>query len=105
LKYAIEPNPAILRAQNIHDVSRGGLAFYTEREIKKGAILKIYFLPPNRRSPVEARGSVVRCLEVIKGSKVFDIGIQFLDVSDEAMLALEELEEHFIKRQQKARAS
>jgi hypothetical protein len=99
IKHAAESDLGTFQAENIHDVSRGGLAFFTEQEAQKDAVLKLYFLPPNRKKPVEARGKVVWCLKVIRGINVFEVGIQFLNVSDEARLAIEELEASFLKNQ------
>jgi len=101
VKHAIEPDLATFRTENVHDVSRGGLAFFTEEEIKEGAILKLYFLPPNSKKPVEARGRVVRCPKTVFGVRTFEIGLQFLDLSEEAKRAIEELEAYFIAKQKK----
>ena len=101
VKYAIEPGGDIFQATNIQNVSRGGLTFFTEQEIKEGEVLRLYFLPPNREKPVEARGKVVRCIQDIKNKKAFEIGVQFLDVSGDAKLAIQELEIFFLENQKK----
>jgi hypothetical protein len=103
VKHAVEPDLATFRTENIHDVSRGGLAFYTEEEIKEGAVLKLYFLPPNCLKPVMARGKVVRCPKNELGVRTFEIGIQFLDLSEEARHAIADLEATFLECQKKKR--
>jgi PilZ domain len=104
VKYAPESDCSAYQAENVHDVSRGGLAFFAEEEIKKDVVLKLYFLPPNCKKPVEARGRVVRCPKTTKGVNAFEIGIQFLDISEEARLAIEELEASFLESQKKKRS-
>lgn len=103
VKHAVGPDFSTFRTENVHNVSRGGLAFFTEEEIKVGAILKLYFLPPNSKKPVEARGRVVRCPKTIFGVRTFEIGLQFLDLSEEARCAIEELEAYFFEKQKKKR--
>ncbi len=103
VKHATEPDVDTFQVTNIRNVSREGLAFFTEQEIKEGAVLRLYFLPPNREKPVEMRGKVVRCPQVIKKEKAFEIGIQFLDVSENGKLAIQELETFFLESQKKTR--
>lgn len=104
VKHATEPDLITFQAENIRNVSRGGLAFLTEQEIKENAVLKIYFLPPNRKKPIAARGRVVRCPKVMRGIKAFEVGIQFLDISEEARLAIEELEPFFLEKRRNTRS-
>jgi len=101
VKHATEPNVVTFQVENIRNISRGGLAFFTEQEIEEGAVLRLYFLPPNCEKPVTARGKVVRCPQVIKNGKIFELGVQFLDVSEDAKLAIQELEDFFLKKQKK----
>jgi len=96
MKHATEPDVITFRVANIHNVSRGGLAFFTDQEIKRGEVLKLHFLPPNSKKPVVARGKVVRCPELIKNEKIFEVGIEFLDISKEAQLAILQLEAFFL---------
>lgn len=98
VKHATEPSVVTFQATNIQNVSRGGLAFFADQEIAEGAVLQLYFLPPNREKPVTARGKVVRCPQIGKKEKVFEIGIQFLDVSEDGKLAIQELEVFFLKK-------
>lgn len=102
VKYTILPGASSLVA-NIRDISLGGLVFLADQEIEPGTVLQLYFLPPNRERPVEARGVVVRYLEVTKKEKekAFEVGVQFLDVSEEARLAIRGLEA-FLANQKKA---
>lgn len=104
IKHATEPDVITFRVANIHNVSRGGLAFFTEQEIKRGAVLKLNFLPPNSKKPVMARGKVVRCPELIKNEKIFEVGIEFLDISKEAQLAILQLEAFFLLNMEEANA-
>jgi Tfp pilus assembly protein PilZ len=104
VKHSTEPQGAAFQVANIQNVSRGGLTFFTGQEIKEGAILQLYFLPPNREKQVEARGKVVRCSPDGKTPKTLEVGIQFLDVSDEAARAILELEAFFLKNQKKIQA-
>ena len=103
VKHSTEPQGAS-QVANIQNVSRGGLTFFTGQEIKEGVILQLYFLPPNREKQVEARGKVVRCFPNGTPQKTFEIGIQFLDISDEATRAILELEAFFLKNQKKNEA-
>jgi hypothetical protein len=104
IKHANGSNVATFEVTNIRNVSRGGLAFFTGQELRDGAVLELIFLPPNRKKPVEARGKVVRCPRVIKDKEVFDVGVQFLDISEDAKLAILELEGFFLEAQKKARS-
>ena len=104
VKHAAEPNVVTFQVTNLQNVSRGGLSFFTEQEIKEGTIQKLYFLPPNREKPVEARGKVVRCPLITKKEKTFEVGIQFLDISEDAKLAIRELEAIFLESQKKAQS-
>jgi hypothetical protein len=101
MKHAAEPDVITFQVENIQNISRGGLAFFTEQQIKEGVTLKLHFLPPNREKPVEARGKVVRCPESIKKEKAFEVGIQFIDVSEDAKLAILELEDFYLENQKK----
>jgi len=103
VKYAPESRGAAFQVANIQNVSRGGLTFFTEQEIKEDAILQFYFLPPNRKKPVEVRGKIVRRLRSPKNAKAFEMGVQFLDVSEDAKLAIRELETSFLEKQKKTR--
>jgi c-di-GMP-binding flagellar brake protein YcgR len=103
VKHAPEPDFAPFRAENIKNISRGGLAFYSDHALRTGTLLKLYFQPPKSKKPVEAQGTVVRCAS-LRGDKTFEIGIQFLDISEEAKTAIEELEASFYKRQRKTRS-
>jgi c-di-GMP-binding flagellar brake protein YcgR len=100
MKHATESQDPVLRIANIRDVSRGGFAFFSEEKIKEGSVLQLRFLPPNRRKPVTARAKVVRCLRDKK--KLFKIGVQFMDVSEEGRRAIQELEAHYLAAQKKA---
>ena len=103
VKYASDFKDAPFRVANIQDVSRGGLTFFSEQEIKEGDILHFCFLPPNRKKPVEVRGKIVRCLPTPQDAKIFTIGVQFLDVPEEANLVIQELEAaHLARRRQKS---
>lgn len=103
VKHATEPHVISFQVQNIQNISRGGLAFFAEQEIKQGAVLKLYFLPPNREKPVEARGKIVRCSQDAKIEKTFELGIEFLEVSDDGRLAIEQLEAIFLVTRKKIR--
>ena len=102
IKHAAEPDVITFRVANIHNVSRGGLAFFAEQEIKEGAVLKLHFLPPNCEKSVMARGKVVRCPALINKEQVFEVGIEFLNVSKEAQLAILQLEAFFLSNQEEA---
>lgn len=102
VKHAAESEVVTFQVANIHNVSRGGLAFFAEQEIKEGAILKLCFLPPNCEKAVLARGKVVRCPKLIKEGKVFEVGIEFMDVSKEAQSAILQLEAFFLSNQDNA---
>lgn len=101
VKLAVESGGVIFSITNIRNISRGGLAFYTDQKIKEGALLRLYFLPPNCEKPVEAKGKIVRCSRAPRNKKAFKIGIQFLDISEEAKLAIQELEAFFLADQEK----
>lgn len=103
VKHATEPDVVTFEVENIQNVSRGGLAFFTDRELAEGAVLQLCFLPPNREKAVRARGKVVRCPQIIKKEKAFEVGIQFLDVSEDAKLAILELEVFFLEQQKKTK--
>ena len=99
VKHATEPDTLVFSVSNIRNISRGGLAFFTEEKLE-GALLELHFLPPNRKEPVKARGKVVRSSRAKKNKKAFKVGLQFLDVSEDARLAIEELEASFLASQQ-----
>ena len=99
VKHATEPHVVTFQVTNIQDVSRGGLAFFAEQEIKGGEIVRLCFLPPNREKPIEARGKVVRCPPGVKNKKIFKVGIQFLDIPEDAKLSIQELEALFLESQ------
>lgn len=102
VKYAAEFKDSHFQVANIQDVSRGGLTFFTGEEIKEGDVLRFCFLPPNRQSPVEVRGKIVRCLPTPHDAKTFSIGVQFLEVPEEANLVIQELEAaHLARRKRK----
>jgi Tfp pilus assembly protein PilZ len=102
IKYATESQVVTFQVTNIRNASRGGLAvFLSEQEIEGGTVLQLQFLLPNREKPVAARGRVVRCSPVIKNAKAFEVGIQFLDVTEDARLAILELEDLFLESQKK----
>lgn len=104
LKHATEPDVVTLQVTNIQNVSSGGLAFFADQEIKEGVVLQLHFLPPNREKPVAAKGKVVRCPQVTPKEKVFEVGVQFLDVSEDGKLAIRELEAFFLENPKKAKA-
>lgn len=101
VKLAGESEGVPLQVTNVQDISRGGLAFLTEQDIPVGVVLKLYFLPKNRKDPVEARGKVVRCFQAQQNPKAFKVGVQFLDLSEEAKLAIEGLEASFLSKHKK----
>jgi len=100
VKLAGESGDIPLQVTNIRNISRGGLAFLTEQLIPVGAVLKIYFLPANRKDPIEVRGKVVRYLRSPQNEKVFKVGVQFLEVSEDAKQAIQELEASFLAKEE-----
>jgi len=105
VKHATEPDIVTFQVDNIQNISRGGLAFFTEEDLKEGAVLQLHFLPPNRAEPVEARGKVVRCPKITKKLKSFEIGVQFLDISEDGKLAIQELEIFALEKQKAIQSS
>jgi len=100
MKHASDTNTAVFSVTNIQNISRGGLAFFTDEKIPEGTVLKLYFLPPNRKTPVEAKGKTVRRSRSKRNKKAFKVGVQFLEISEDAKQAIQELETSFLAKQQ-----
>jgi len=99
VKHASKSNAFTFQVANIQNISRGGLAFFAEQEIKEGSVLQLYVWPTKCKKPVEIQGKVVWCPPDIKKGKISEVGIQFLDLSEEAKLAIQGLEASFLANQ------
>lgn len=98
VKYTLEDSEGPLQVANIRDLSKGGLTFIAEHEIPEGEVLRFCFLPPQHKAPVNVKGRIVRCRAIRKKPKGFEIGVKFLDVPEEARLAIEGLEAFYLAK-------
>ena len=73
---------------SIKDISRGGLRLRTHSFVLLSDRLGISFKLPNCEKTIEARVSPAWISE-IPNTQIYEVGVQFTELSDEAKLAIE----------------
>jgi c-di-GMP-binding flagellar brake protein YcgR len=66
---------------NSVNVSATGILFRHDRPLEMGTMLNVRFLKPNSFDFFEGNAKVVR-VEMCVGESMYEIGVQFLDMSD-----------------------
>ena len=101
VKTDISPDKETMISTCAEDISEGGLKVTVGEELEKGAIvdLEIYL----RQDPIRCKGKVVRVNKIessyLKHGVVFDIGIEFHEMTEDDKSAIKGLISN-IKRQQ-----
>lgn len=70
------------------DIAVHGIRFATNKKLKKGDIVSMEIFLPDRESPVYVEGEVRWTKQSSKNKKQFEVGINFLTLDEENVLAL-----------------
>ena len=77
----------------LNNVSRGGVNFSSTRPLKQGVVLKIDLKTPFIADSIHLQGVVLECREKIP-EIIYEIRLQFQEVSQQAMAVLEKIENY-----------
>ncbi len=73
---------------SIKDISSGGLRIRTHASIRMPDRLGFSFQLPDRESPIEAK-AIPAWISEIRKTNIFNIGVRFIEISDEDRAAIE----------------
>ena len=77
----------------VNNVSKGGLVFSSTHPLKEGVVVTIDLQTPLIANPTRVEGVVLECKEKIP-ELIYEIRLQFLEVSQQALVALEKIESY-----------
>ena len=82
VKYeTVESNSSIPLTTYTKNVSSGGFLFRSNNPVKFGSVIRLKFFLENLNEFISAEAKVVRVEEIVE-NKIYDIGIEFVNVPD-----------------------
>jgi len=77
----------------INNVSKGGLSFSSTHSIKQGAVITVDLKTPFIAQAIRIEGLVLECKEKVP-ELIYEIRVQFQEIPDQALIALEKIESY-----------
>ena len=77
----------------VNNVSKGGMSFSSTYPLKQGAIVIVDLKAPFITESMNLQGLVLECREKVSDI-IYEIRIQFQEIPDQALIALEKIESY-----------